>query len=79
MSRLGFEEYADAVIRDLWVQRVPLSSIAIEARMSLQDVLERVPRLGLPPRNPPPQTPSLGLPSVDAEFVRASFRDAAHA
>lgn len=53
MSALGKVEFADAVIADLWPMRVPLGVIAREAGVTMQDMLERVSVLALPPRRPP--------------------------
>jgi len=53
MTRPGLNEFADPVIRDLWMKPVPLGQIALLARMSIDEVLDRVPHLGLPPRKPP--------------------------
>lgn len=52
MTRLGFDEFANAVVRERWMQRVPLHTIAAEARLTVEEVLERVPSLGLPARHP---------------------------
>lgn len=52
MSHLGFDEFAEAVIRDLWMQPVPLHSIASQTRLTVDEVLEWVPKFGLPPRHP---------------------------
>lgn len=55
MTRLGFNEFADAVVAERWMQPVPLRTIAAEARLTVDEVLERVTALGLPPRKPPAQ------------------------
>lgn len=53
MTRLGLEQFADAVVSARWMERVSLTAIAREAGLTVEQVLDRVTALGLPPRKPP--------------------------